>query len=89
MHRYEVGEHSSVRHLNHFNSLFTGWGSHVYGVMSCASPHPPTIRGYPQPRARPALRTTGGQKTIVLCLPVPHATQLFSGEGAINEARLS
>src|SRR5260370_1255890 len=26
------------------------------GVMSCASPHPPAIRGYPQPRARPASR---------------------------------
>jgi hypothetical protein len=33
MHRYEVGEHSSVRHLSHFNSLFTGWGSHVYDVV--------------------------------------------------------
>jgi hypothetical protein len=33
MHRYEVGEHSSVGHLNHFNSLFTGWGSHVYDVV--------------------------------------------------------
>ena len=33
MHRYEVGEHSSVRHLSHFNSLFTGWGSHAYDVV--------------------------------------------------------
>jgi ubiquinone/menaquinone biosynthesis C-methylase UbiE len=33
MHRHEVGERSSHRHLSHFNSLFTGWGSRVYDVV--------------------------------------------------------
>ncbi len=42
-----------------------------------------------QMRLPDSMRPTGGQKTIVLCLPVPYATQLFSGERAINEARLS
>ena len=33
MHRHAVKEHSSVRHLSHFNSLFTGRGSRVYDVV--------------------------------------------------------
>ena len=33
MHRHEVREHAEVRHLSHFNSLFTGWGSRVYAVV--------------------------------------------------------
>ena len=33
MHRHEVRQHSSVRHLSHFNSLFTGRGSRIYDVM--------------------------------------------------------
>jgi ubiquinone/menaquinone biosynthesis C-methylase UbiE len=33
MHRHEVGERSSHRHLSHFNSLFTGRGSRVYDVV--------------------------------------------------------
>ncbi len=33
MHRHEVREHAEVRHLSHFNSLFTGWGSRVYDVV--------------------------------------------------------
>jgi ubiquinone/menaquinone biosynthesis C-methylase UbiE len=34
MHRHETGKHSSIHHFNHFNFLFTGWGSRVYdGVM--------------------------------------------------------
>ncbi len=33
MHRHEVKEHSSVRHLSHLNSLFTGGGSRVYDVV--------------------------------------------------------
>jgi ubiquinone/menaquinone biosynthesis C-methylase UbiE len=33
MHRHAVREHSSQRHLSHFNSLFTGWGSRVYDVV--------------------------------------------------------
>ena len=30
MHRHEVGHHAEIRHLAHFNSLFTGRGSRVY-----------------------------------------------------------
>jgi ubiquinone/menaquinone biosynthesis C-methylase UbiE len=34
MHRHETVEHSSIHRFNHFNFLFTGWGSRVYdGVM--------------------------------------------------------
>ena len=33
MHRHEARNHSSVRHLSHFNSLFTGGGSRVYDVV--------------------------------------------------------
>ena len=33
MHRHEVKEHSSQRHLSHLNSLFTGRGSRVYDVV--------------------------------------------------------
>src|SRR5438552_15138321 len=33
MHRHETREHSSIHHLSHFNSLFTGWGSRVYDVV--------------------------------------------------------
>jgi len=33
MHRHEIKEHSSVHQLSHLNSLFTGWGSHVYDVV--------------------------------------------------------
>jgi len=33
MHKHEVREHSSVRHLSHFNALFTGWGSRIYDVV--------------------------------------------------------
>src|SRR6266699_5458199 len=33
MHRHEVRQHSSQRHLSHFNSLFTGRGSRVYDVV--------------------------------------------------------
>ena len=33
MHRHEVTEQASVRHLSHFNSLFTGWGSRVYDMV--------------------------------------------------------
>ena len=33
MHRHEVREHSSIHHLSHFNSLFTGRGSRVYDVV--------------------------------------------------------
>jgi ubiquinone/menaquinone biosynthesis C-methylase UbiE len=33
MHCHEVAEHSSHRHLSHFNGLFTGRGSHVYDVV--------------------------------------------------------
>src|SRR5215471_14602 len=33
MHRHEVREHSSIGHLGHFNSLFTGWGSRIYDVV--------------------------------------------------------
>jgi ubiquinone/menaquinone biosynthesis C-methylase UbiE len=33
MHRHEIGHHGEVRHLGHFNSLFTGRGSCVYDVV--------------------------------------------------------
>ena len=33
MHRHAVRQHSSQRHLSHFNSLFTGRGSRVYDVV--------------------------------------------------------
>jgi ubiquinone/menaquinone biosynthesis C-methylase UbiE len=33
MHRHAVREHSSQRHLSHFNALFTGRGSRVYDVV--------------------------------------------------------
>ena len=33
MHRHEVRQHSEVSHLSHFNSLFTGRGSHIYDVV--------------------------------------------------------
>ncbi len=33
MHRHAVREHSSQRHLSHFNSLFTGRGSRIYDVV--------------------------------------------------------
>jgi ubiquinone/menaquinone biosynthesis C-methylase UbiE len=33
MHRHAVGEQTSVRHLSHFNSLFTGRGSRFYDVV--------------------------------------------------------
>jgi ubiquinone/menaquinone biosynthesis C-methylase UbiE len=33
MHRHEIGHHAEVRHLGHFNSLFTGRGSRVYDVV--------------------------------------------------------
>src|ERR1700693_5967133 len=33
MHRHEARDHTSVRHLSHFNSLFTGPGSRVYDVV--------------------------------------------------------
>src|SRR5438552_9559987 len=33
MHRHETREHSSIHHLSHFNSLFTGWGSRIYDVV--------------------------------------------------------
>ena len=33
MHRHAVGEHASIHHLSHFNSLFTGRGSRVYDVV--------------------------------------------------------
>ena len=33
MHRHEAREHSEVSHLSHFNSLFTGRGSHIYDVV--------------------------------------------------------
>ncbi len=33
MHRHEVGHHSQVRHLAHFNSLFTGRGSRIYDAV--------------------------------------------------------
>ncbi len=33
MHKHEVGHHSEVRYLAHFNSLFTGRGSRVYDVV--------------------------------------------------------
>jgi len=33
MHRHEVREQSSIRHLSHLNSLFTGRGSRVYDVV--------------------------------------------------------
>ena len=32
MHRHEMKEHALVGHLSHLNFLFSGWGSHVYGV---------------------------------------------------------
>jgi ubiquinone/menaquinone biosynthesis C-methylase UbiE len=33
MHRHQVGQPSEVRHLAHFNALFTGRGSRVYDVV--------------------------------------------------------
>ncbi len=33
MHRHEIKEHSSARPLSHLNSLFSGWGSHIYDVV--------------------------------------------------------
>jgi ubiquinone/menaquinone biosynthesis C-methylase UbiE len=33
MHRHEVAEHPSHRHLSHLNALFTGRGSRVYDVV--------------------------------------------------------
>jgi len=33
MHRHEFGHRAEVRHLAHFNSLFTGRGSRVYDVV--------------------------------------------------------
>ena len=33
MHRHEIGHHAVVRHLGHFNALFTGRGSRVYDVV--------------------------------------------------------
>lgn len=33
MHRHEFREHSSIRHLGHFNSLFTGRGSRIYDMV--------------------------------------------------------
>ncbi len=33
MHRHEVGHHVEVRHLAHFNALFTGRGSRIYDVV--------------------------------------------------------
>src|SRR5947209_1439897 len=33
MHRHEVGHHGEVRHLAHFNALFTGRGSRVYDAV--------------------------------------------------------
>jgi ubiquinone/menaquinone biosynthesis C-methylase UbiE len=33
MHKHEVGHHAEVRHLAHFNALFTGRGSRIYDVV--------------------------------------------------------
>lgn len=33
MHRHEVGQNAEVRHLAHFNALFTGRGSRVYDLV--------------------------------------------------------
>ena len=33
MHRHEVGQNAEVRHLAHFNALFTGRGSRVYDMV--------------------------------------------------------
>ena len=33
MHKHEVGRHAEVRHLAHFNALFTGRGSRIYDAV--------------------------------------------------------